>query len=82
VDGISVASSHEAAKRTIARGNGVATVRIDAIPQLGLGLVQDDDDHGCITGIPYAEDDYDLAMNLADKLLALSVVTLDRWTPA
>lgn len=76
-----MASSHEAAKRTIARGNGVAAIRIDSIPPLGLSLVRDDEEHGCITGVPYAEDDYDLAMDLADKLVELSVVTLDRWTP-
>jgi hypothetical protein len=78
-DGLSVASSHELAKLTIERGKGVAAIEINKIPPLNLELVQNDDDHGCIVGIPYREENYNLAMELADKLLELSVVTLDRW---
>ena len=80
VDGLSVSSSHEAAKLTITVGKGVAAALIRAISFLNLQLVQDNDEHGCITGIPYSDqENWNLAMELADKLLAISVVTFDRW---
>lgn len=67
------------AKLTITVGNGVAAIEISAIPTLNLQLVPDDDDHGRIVGIPYDNENFDLAMELADKLLELSIVTLERW---
>ena len=79
VDGLSVACSHESAKQTIQRGDGVAAIEMIEIPPLGLQLFQDTDDHGYIAGIPYPEENYDLAMELADRLLELSVVTPDHW---
>lgn len=78
-DGLSVASSHEVAKLTITVGKGVAAAQINAISLLNLQLVRDDDDHGCIRGIPYDNENWNLAMELADKLLAISIVTLDHW---
>ena len=61
-------------------GNGVAAIEIGAIPTLNLRLVPDDDVHGRIVGIPYSDENYDLAMEIADKLLELSIVTLKRWS--
>jgi hypothetical protein len=77
-NGLSVASSHENAKTAIARGKGVAALRIDAIENLGLELFRADGNHGLIKGLP-DPDNYDMAMNMADKLVALSTFTLDPW---
>jgi len=79
-DGLSVASSHENAKLTITVGKGVAAALIDAIHLLNLQVVPDDDEHGTIKGIPYSdEENWNLATELADRLLEISRVTLDHW---
>ena len=80
LDGLSVASSHEVAKLSITVGKGVAAALIRAISLLNLQVIQDNDEHGCIKGIPYSdEENWNLAMELADKLLAISTITLDHW---
>jgi hypothetical protein len=61
-----------------ARGKGVAALRINAIEGLGLELFRDDD-YGLIKGLPNPDENYNLAMNMADKLVALSTFTLDPW---
>ena len=79
-DGLSVASSHENAKRTLDRGKGVAALRIDAIEALGLELFRADEIHGLIKGLPDPRpENYDLAMNIADRLVSLSLFTYDPW---
>lgn len=80
-DGLSVASSHEGAKAAFERGYGVAAARIEAIEGLELELFRSDDEHGLIKGLPDPESDYDLAMDFADKLVAISHFTHDPWTP-
>ena len=80
-DGLSVSSTHEKAKEAFERGHGVAALRIAAIENLGLQLKRSDDDRGLICGLPDYEN-FDLAMNLADKLVSISTFTLDPWRPA
>lgn len=79
MDGLSVAPSHGDAKLTISRGDGVAALNIEAIVSLRLQLVQHDEHHGCITGLPYPDENYDLAMDLADRLLNIADVTREYW---
>lgn len=79
-DGLSVASDHESAKLVFRKGKGVAKLRIEAIEGLGLELFRTDDIHGLIRGLPHPnEENYNLAMNIADKLVSLSVFTYDPW---
>jgi len=56
----------------------VAALRIAAIENLGLQLQRSDDDHGLICGLP-DDENFDLAMDFADKLVAISTFTLDPW---
>ena len=80
-NGLSVASSHEAAKLTLTKGKGVAALRIDAIEALQLELFREDDDHGLIRGLPDPRpENYNLVMSIADKLVSLSSFTYDPWT--
>jgi hypothetical protein len=76
---LSIASSYEGAKLTLRVGKGVASLPITGIRAFNLNVVPDDDEHGCIVGIPFDTEDYDLAMELADRLLELSVVTIEPW---
>jgi hypothetical protein len=85
-DGLSVASSHEAAKTLLRSGCGVARLGVAEIAALGLTVVTTDDDHGYIDGLPpYAADptdqNYTRAIELADRLLELSRdnITNDHW---
>jgi hypothetical protein len=86
-DGISVASSHDAAKRLLRSGWGVAALSRDAIASIeGLSIVFDNENHGYIKGVPvYAENpsdvDYDRALEIADRLLELARnrVVHDPW---
>jgi hypothetical protein len=82
-DGLSVASSHETAKLALIAGKGVAALRIDAIENLQLELFREDDDHGLIRGLPDPQsEDYNLVMNIADKLASISAFTYDPWKRA
>jgi hypothetical protein len=85
-DGLSVGSSHEAAKNLQRSGCGVAALAIVSIESLGLSLIKDDDNHGHISGLPIytsnpANEDYDRATQLADKLLKIAEENLvqDHW---
>lgn len=79
-DGLSVVSSHELAITTIKKGRGVASLQITAITALNLQFVPEGDEHGLIIGIPFDDgEDYDLAMDLADKLVEFSHVTPILW---
>ena len=80
-DGLSVASSHEAAKLLQKRsGKGVASLEIRSIEMLALTVFRENDDHGYIQGIPdETTENYDIVMAIADKLLKLSTVTIDPW---
>jgi len=62
-------------------GKGVAAIQLSAIPTLGLQFIIDDDTHGRIVGIPFADtdEDWNLQTELAERLLQLSHVTLVRW---
>ena len=63
-----------------AKGKGVAKLRIDAIEGLGLELFRTDEIYGLIKGLPDPnEENYDLVMNMADKLVSLSLFTYDPW---
>ncbi len=77
-NGLSVAPDHESAKLAFSRGKGVAALRIDAIEALGLELFRADQIHGLIRGLPDPQN-YDLVMNIADKLVSLSSFTYDPW---
>ncbi len=57
----------------------MAALRISAIEGLGLELFRKDDDYGLIKGLPNPGENYDLAMNFADKLVSLSTFTFDPW---
>jgi hypothetical protein len=48
--------SHEEAKQTIARGDGVARLSIDRMAAFGYTLSRDDDSHGSISGLPEYQD--------------------------
>jgi hypothetical protein len=58
----------------------VAAARIDEIEYLGLQVFRCDDDYGLMKGLPHP-DDYDLVMDIADKLVALFSPNLvcDPW---
>ena len=80
MDGLSVASSHESAKQAFQRGKGVAALEISAIQFLNLRVIHGDDDHGYIDGLPYdTQENYDQVMEFAERLVALSRVTIDPW---
>lgn len=88
IDGLSVASSHEAAKRLLRSGRGTARFLLLELLALGLDVTQTDADHGYIEGLPPFTDDpadpnYNLATEYADRLLALASkgenITIDPW---
>jgi len=79
-DGLSVASDHGSAKLAFEKGKGVAKLRISGIESLGLELFRTDEVRGLIKGLPEpTPENYDLAMNMADKLVSLSLFTYDPW---
>jgi hypothetical protein len=79
-DGLSVACSHDYAKKTLERGSGVAAILIDALTDLGLkASFAPDDPHGTIDGLPPDGLDYNRASELADRLVAVSELTLEKW---
>jgi hypothetical protein len=58
----------------------VAALRIDAIEALGLELFRADEIRGLIKGLPDpTRESYDVAMNMADRLVSLSLFTYDPW---
>ena len=58
----------------------MAALKIDAIEALGLELSRDEEVYGLIKGLPDPRpENYDLAMNMADKLVSLSLFTYDPW---
>jgi hypothetical protein len=72
-----VASSYEEAKRTIARGDGIARLSVAQLAALGYGLTRDDDSHGCITGLPEhrdlpTDDHLNAVLKAADQLLDIA----------
>jgi hypothetical protein len=81
-DGLSVGSSHEAAKQLQNSGWGVAALEILGINQLGLPVDMQHELHGYIQNVPYdAPETYDRAMEIADRLLELALpnLTPDHW---
>jgi hypothetical protein len=58
----------------------VAKLRIDGIEGLGLELFRIDQVWGLIKGLPEpTQENYDLIMDMADKLVSLSLFTYDPW---
>jgi hypothetical protein len=85
-DGLSVASSYEAAKKLLKSGGGVARIPIAALRALGLTVAPTDEDHACIEGLPpyadeLADENYNRALELADRLLEFSNnnIMVDKW---
>lgn len=85
-DGLSVASSLEAAQSLLSSGKGVAGILITELAKSGFPLVETDEIHGYIDNVPpYEEnpdtDAYARSTEVADRLLELAKggIVLDRW---
>jgi hypothetical protein len=80
-DGLSVACSHDYAKTFQRSGCGVAAVKLRTFEELGLAVQRTaTDPHGLIQGLPaYEDQDFNRALELADRLVHASRVTSDRW---
>jgi len=52
----------------LAKVHGVATLHVGRVRDIGLNVIQDDEQHGLITRLPYATDDLVEANRLASAL--------------
>ncbi len=79
LDGLSVSTSHNIAKRTQRSGAGVAALILRDIEQLGLQVVFAGD-HGAIQGLPFdSPQNYAVVIEFADRLCRIAVFKQDRW---
>lgn len=79
LDGLSVATSHNTAKRLQRSGAGVAALALREIEQLGLHVVCPGN-HGAIHGLPFdTPDNYAVVIEFADRLCRIAVFKQDRW---
>jgi len=83
-EGLSLVCSKEfAITNTIDKGRGVAELEIEAITAIDDLQVQPEENcHGFLIGLPFVEgvrSDYNLAMQLADKLAKISNVEEIYW---
>ena len=79
LDGLSVSSTHDEAKRSQQSGAGVAALEVLKVEQLGL-QVTCPGSHGTILGLPFdIPQNYSRVIEFADRLLAIAAFKKDPW---
>ena len=79
LDGLSVSSTHDSAKRSLQSGAGVAALAVLKVEQLGL-QVACSGSHGTILGLPFdIPENYSRVIEFADRLRDIAEFSKDPW---